>query len=189
MSLGFAPAGYDGTNPVSVADPTRLAHWRKAWTNLTAIIATFVAWLVSVDTTVPLGTWVDVPYSAANFSSSNGSATWTVASGDQVIYRYMVIGKLMWLQVVVKTTTLSGFASNDTLRFAIPGGYVAADSYAVSNGRYFMEGWFKSNTGDGGGPCVVDQATNTVGVIALTPGWINSTDLTDIGFTVLFEVK
>ena len=70
-----------------------------------------------------LGEWTTVAYASGNFTASN-SRTWTVASGDQRTYKYMLIGKTMWLTVTIDTSSVSGTCSN--LFVAIPGGFAAA---------------------------------------------------------------
>ena len=55
--------------------------------------------------TTPLGEWIDVPYSAANFYAAAG--TWTVEAADQVTFQYMLVGKTLFLNVWLQTTSVS----------------------------------------------------------------------------------
>jgi hypothetical protein len=63
----------------------------------------------------------DVAHSAGNFTASTG--TWTVASGDQATFSYIVVGNLMTIVLRLNTTTLSD--ATTWLYVAIPGGYEA----------------------------------------------------------------
>ncbi len=74
----------------------------------------------------PLGTWVSIPFNAGDYTGG-GAQTWTVAAGDVVAAKYMVIGKTMWIGLELITTTVGGVPHNDLL-FLIPGGFIAASS-------------------------------------------------------------
>jgi hypothetical protein len=69
-----------------------------------------------------LGAWTAVTHSAGNFTAASGD--WTVESGDQLTYAYMVINKTLTLAFTLNTTTVS--ATPASLRIAIPGGYTPA---------------------------------------------------------------
>jgi hypothetical protein len=83
---------------------------------------------------VALAEWIAVAYAAGNFTSSTG--TWTVGSGDQIVFRYALIGKTILIDFTFDTTTVSGGQSQ--LRFAIPGGFVSAQDM-------FCSGFFNDN--------------------------------------------
>jgi hypothetical protein len=71
--------------------------------NLTALNAANLA-----SGTIPAGrfpTYTAVAYNAANFGASGGG-TWTVDSGDQATYRYVVAGKTMHLSVTLDSTSI-----------------------------------------------------------------------------------
>lgn len=72
---------------------------------------------------VKQGEWTSVPYSAGNFTG-NAAMTWTVDSGDQTTYAYMLIGHTMFLDAYLDTTSVGGTPDN-TLQLAIPGGCTA----------------------------------------------------------------
>ena len=74
--------------------------------------------------TAPIGEWTQVAFDAANFTGNN-SMTWTVASGNVLTQRYMMVGKTMTLAFCLNATTPGGTADL-ALQMAIPGGYVAA---------------------------------------------------------------
>jgi hypothetical protein len=73
--------------------------------------------------TTRMGEWMSVTFNAANFTG-NGSMTVTVASGDQVTYAYMLIGKTMKVSLVLNTFTIGG-TPNTIVQVAIPGGFTA----------------------------------------------------------------
>lgn len=72
----------------------------------------------------PLGHWIDVPFSAANFSANTGS--WTVAAG-QVTYAYALVGRSCSVSLyLTNATSVSG--SPTTLKIQLPPGIVPARS-------------------------------------------------------------
>jgi len=80
--------------------------------------------------TVRMGEWTSVSFSAGNFTA-NGSMTWTVASGDQITYQYMLIGKTLFVNAVIDTSTVGG-TPNIVLQLAVPGGFTAAKKAQAS---------------------------------------------------------
>jgi hypothetical protein len=77
-----------------------------------------------------LGYWTAVPFNAANYSA-DPPLTWTVASGNQFRYAYTLIGKTMWLAVIIGGSTTAGGASGNGLRVTIPGGFLPAGNATV----------------------------------------------------------
>lgn len=71
--------------------------------------------------TTKMGEWISVTYNASNFTASTG--TWTVESGDQIVFKYTLIGKTMIVSIELFGTSLS--ASPASLNIAIPGGFTA----------------------------------------------------------------
>lgn len=70
----------------------------------------------------PYGEWAAVPFNAAHYTANAG--TWTVESGDVLLYRYMLIGKTLWIALNVQATTTSAGMGNE-LRIQLPGGLQA----------------------------------------------------------------
>lgn len=72
-----------------------------------------------------LGEWTSVPYAAGNFSVPAAcvgpGCSWTVAAGNQTTYKYMLVGKTMWMIVRIDGTTIVGAPTS--LRVAVPGGF------------------------------------------------------------------
>lgn len=78
--------------------------------------------------TTAMGVWIPVTYAAGNFTASAG--TWTVDSGDQLEYTYMLVGKTLWLKYNIATTDVSNAGA--TLKIAIPGSFVGASGRTQS---------------------------------------------------------
>lgn len=69
----------------------------------------------------PIGHWLDVPYSAANFSAPG--ATWTVASSSVLSFAYTLIGKTMIVTLQLNATSLS--AAVGDLQITLPANQTA----------------------------------------------------------------
>ncbi len=52
-------------------------------------------------------TWVSVAHAGGNFTAGGGGS-WTVASGDQIVFQYIKIGRLCTINIVLDTTSVSG---------------------------------------------------------------------------------
>lgn len=68
-----------------------------------------------------IGQWIANPFDAGNFTASLG--VWTVGSGDVNVNRYMLVGKTLWWQLDLVTTTVSAGAS---LRATLPASLTCA---------------------------------------------------------------
>lgn len=132
--------------------------------------------------TTAAGIWTSVAYNSANFTAS-GSMTWTVDSGDQVAYAYMMIGKTMFISFTFNNTSVGGTVSTE-LRFAIPAGFLALNNATISAIRSF------------------DSGTDTVGFCGTVAGagyircwrggftnWALSTNNTSVQGLAIFEVQ
>ena len=79
--------------------------------------------------------WNPVPFVATNFDANAGD--WTVASGDHILYRYTLTGKVLVVQfTLVDTTTGSGMGTQ--LHVTLPAGLKAAS--ASYTGSLFTAG-------------------------------------------------
>lgn len=85
-----------------------------------------------------MGEWTAVAFAAGNFTAS-GTQTWTVTSGQQVAYSWMIIGKTMFLAFTINGSSVGGVASTE-LRIAIPGGFLAATGNTLGAIRSFDNG-------------------------------------------------
>jgi hypothetical protein len=121
--MAFTPSGYNATSPVAVGSSPKKSQWDVLWTNITAMVASFVTWLANVDPALPLGVWTSVAFNSGDYTGGGG--TWTVSSGNVKYYRYQVIGKTMFLTATFDSTTVG--AGLTELRLAMPGGYTVAN--------------------------------------------------------------
>lgn len=90
-------------------------------------------------TTQAMGEWADVPYNQANFTT-NSAGTWTVDTADQVTFRYMLIGKTMFINIWLQTTSL-GTPAPTELRIKIPGGFLSGTNQRSASLHYFDVSW------------------------------------------------
>lgn len=132
----------------------------------------------------PMGEWTAVSFSAGNFTAS-GSMGWTVASGDQITYRYALVGKTMTLAFWLDTTTTTGTAASE-LRIAIPGGFTAAADYSSTYDYLDTTAGFS-----GSGPARVLSGGTYVSLFRNLAGttWAINTDSIYVRGTIQFEVQ
>ena len=52
------------------------------------------------------GDWITVPYTSTDYTADTG--TWTVDSGDLLAYRYLLVGRTLFVQIVISNSTTSG---------------------------------------------------------------------------------
>jgi hypothetical protein len=106
------PAGTD--NPTHVVGPAsavanRIATYNgttgKLIQNSLAAVEPASGGIFERGRSLPLGEWVDIPFNAANFTTSGGG-TWTTVA--QVAYRYTVIGKTVFLSFNFQNCTITG---------------------------------------------------------------------------------
>jgi hypothetical protein len=72
-----------------------------------------------------MGEWQNVAFNASNFFAA-GAMTWTVASGDQVTFKYTnLIGKTLGITFDLAVTSVGGVVGTD-LQMTIPGGFLPA---------------------------------------------------------------
>lgn len=65
---------------------------------------------------VSVGNWTAIAYSAGNFTSPTG--TWVVQNADQLNFKYMLVGKTLFLQWSLTLTTVTGTPAY--LKIALP---------------------------------------------------------------------
>jgi hypothetical protein len=68
----------------------------------------------------PVGHWIDIPFSAANFGTSAGG-TWTVTA--QTAYAYTLVGKTLWLTLEIPSASSSVTVAAGGLTVALPPGF------------------------------------------------------------------
>jgi len=106
----------------------------------------------------PLGHWIDVPFSAANFTADIG--TWTI--GTVATNAYTLIGKTLVYQLALQSCTLS--ASPTSLVMALPAG-VTTPKLTTGTVSY-------ANAG-----------VAAIGTIYTSPGGTSLTFIRDLAFT------
>ncbi len=73
--------------------------------------------------------WTTPAFSAGNFIAS-GAGTWTVAAGDVVTYKYMLMGKTMFIAWSLNATTVAQNGADPTaLQITIPASKTAASAF------------------------------------------------------------
>lgn len=133
-----------------------------------------------------IGSWTDVAYSAGNFTANN-SMTWTVQSGDQLSYRYALVGNTMMLQVSIASTTVAGTPDTE-LRIGIPGGLTGeSGSGSAQQGACHIR---DNNTYGVGLWSVADEGTYVAFYKAdFSSAWAAATDTTAIRCSMMFRVE
>lgn len=101
--------------------------------------------------TVAIGDWAAVTHSGGNFTASSG--TWTVASGDQILFRYSLVGSILYIRFRIDTSSVS--ATPLSLRIALPLGLTVAQS-SYSGDLVYND----NNTGWNGGGQIHATAGN-----------------------------
>ncbi len=127
------------------------------------------------------GAVVAVPYAGGNFTGS-GSLSVTVASGDQVTFSYMLVGRLLTIFLQIDGITLSG--TGVAIQIAIPGGFVSANALYTpiitqDNGTFAI------------GFAQVTAAGSIIYVYATpaAPNWAGSTNNSAIRGQFMFPVQ
>ena len=75
---------------------------------------------------IPIGHWIDVSYSGANFTSDVG--TWVVDAGDVITNSYTLIGRTMLWLLFITSSTITG--SPTGLRIALPAGLAIGKGFS-----------------------------------------------------------
>lgn len=138
-----------------------------------------------INTPNPGGLWQNVTFAAGNFTGSTGA--WTLQSGDQVKYRYMVIGKTMFVSFDLVTTTVIN--AGDQLRITIPNGAVIAANVGPDyNSIRFID--------NGGAASTAGMVQATTGATFLTlftagagTGFAAAADTTAVRGEIFFEIQ
>lgn len=128
------------------------------------------------------GVWSSVAHAGGNFTAS-GTMTWTVEAGDQHGCKYFLMGKMLFVTVDVRTSTVGGSVSN-TLKVTIPGGFTAA-------GTFYGTLVLSDNGGTQAVGAVYVESGGTVINIrkADETNWTLSTNGTRVQFTIAFEIQ
>ncbi len=126
------------------------------------------------------GAWTSVAYASGNFTSSGGS--WTVDSGDQGTYAYVLNGKTMTVAFEINTSSVGAGAT--ALLIAIPASKTAARS--IANTCWIADGSFANV----GGLCDVQGAGTTILIRRSDLGaFTASTNTTYVFGQITFEIQ
>lgn len=124
--------------------------------------------------------WTAVTYAAGNHTGS-GTLTWTVASGDQVVYAYIVIGKTLTLSWHITTSTVAGTGTE--LRLAVPVGFTYSRSIRTV-------GYYSDNGTEGVGlvSYVAADAYVRIYKSSTSSNWSAATDTTITAGQITLEI-
>ncbi len=132
--------------------------------------------------TVPMGEWIDVPYGSVAFTAS-GTMVWGVAAADQLTYRYMLVGKTLWLSFAFTTTSVTA-PLNTVLQLALPPGFTAANTLV---GTPY---WYSDNGTEGIGLAQVLANTSIVRLFILGSGnWTASVNNTAMEGQIMVAIQ
>ena len=128
-----------------------------------------------------LGAWVTPAFDAGVFTSSSG--TWVVAAGDATTFKYMIINKVMFIELYLITTTVTG--TPFSLLITLPESKLVAGTFAgtvlVNQGSWAAGGY----TAVGGSTTVSLTKTVDLGSTA----WSASSDATYIVGTLIIPIQ
>lgn len=135
-------------------------------------------WMIA--STTASGAWRDVSYVAGDYTA-NGAMTWTVEAGDVLEYRYMIVGRTMFVSWFFDNTSVGG-TLNNTLRVAVPAGYEIGDStrtlYRRRESAAFAHAWMLTTAGDAFFQLRMFDNAN----------WASSTNATDVEGSAFFPI-
>ena len=126
-SQGWKSSGSPGSNSaasIDISSPITGGQITLTAPTFTQVIGPLTATssIADYSRTVGMGDWTDVANSSANFATDTGSA-WTVTSGSQVTYAYMMVGHTMTIQFWLDSTnvtSVSGSGAPAQLWLTIP---------------------------------------------------------------------
>lgn len=123
--------------------------------------------------------WTSVSFNAGDFTCLT-AGTWTVASGDVSMFKYKLIGKTMWVNVILQTTTVARSGGNPThLLIKIPASKTAAANYTTT-------AWLSDN-GTVTNGLIQTSGTNIFISRFDSAQWANATDNTYMNFQLVLE--
>lgn len=121
--------------------------------------------------------WTEVAFDAGNFTGT----TWTVESGDVLVNRYKVVGKTLFWNLDVASSTIADAPT--FLRVTIPGGHTLKGSIVSPCVLYNNAG-----TAEVAGVNVAAGVTY-LNITRLTGSFANGTNSQRLGFNMSFEIE
>lgn len=132
---------------------------------------------------ITIGQGFTTPAFSAGDYTASGSMTWTVAAGDVLTMRYLILGKLMIVLFYIATSTVGGVLEKQ-LRITIPEGKLAAVQCGNYLGRLFDNNVLTS------GQWIVAAGGNFIVLKRADGGNFSaSADLTEVEGVVMFEIQ
>ena len=126
-----------------------------------------------------MGEWQAVTQSDANFTGAGTDASWVVEVGDQQVFKYTLVGRMLTVMLTVATSTVASAPA--TLTALIPGSFSAV---ILAGGTFF----YSDNGTAGVGRWYVDTAGTVINFAKMSGNWTNSTNLTTVQGVFTFEV-
>ncbi len=124
--------------------------------------------------------WTSVPFSAGDFTCLT-AGTWTVAAGDVTTFKYLLIGKTMWVSFKLVTTTVVRSGGNPlALQIKIPASKTAASDVIAPTGYILDNGVFTTGYMETSG-------TNILIFRSDVAQWANATDTTYVYGQMVLE--
>lgn len=135
----------------------------------------------NLSTILPSGTAWTTPAFASGDYTASGTMTWTLASGDVTLNKYIVIGKTVHWHLVLTTTSVGGTPSTG-LRVALPAGMTLV---GANRGVH----WYVDNGTEGFGGFIVNSSYVEFFKSNSGANWTASTNNTSIYATITFEIS
>lgn len=126
-----------------------------------------------------MGVFQNVAYSDSNYSGDGTDASWVVQIGDQVHYRWSLIGKTINITIRIATSTVASAPAE--LQVVIPSGFTSANE---TSGAFY----YSDNGTAGLGRWHVGASEQIIRFAKVSGNWTNSTNLTDVQASMMFEL-
>ena len=142
--------------------------------------ATFGGKWVTPTPPAPVGVWVDIPYTAADFTGS-GAMTWVVDAGDLTTFGYAIVGKTALVTLHLVATSVGG-TLDSYLQVRLPAALTPQKSF---------EGWgFGQDTGSAAPiRARIFSGDRTIYLLKIAPGaWVATVNNTTITLQVAIPI-
>jgi len=129
------------------------------------------------------GSWNTPSYAAGDYTT-NGAGGWTVDAGDVTAFRYIELGKMMYFNIILSTTTVTA-ATGTQLRIKIPNSKIAGtsmDGWAVGlNNSANFTGFWQATSGNTYIEVYVDPSAGTA--------WTAAANTTQLRLSGMIETQ
>lgn len=128
------------------------------------------------------GAPIAVAHSSGDYTA-NGSMTWTVESGDLTAFKYRQSGKIVWVSVLVETSSVGG-TPDQQLLITLPNSFVST----VATGN--LPAFVRDNGTNEVGPLSVAASGTTLRFFRSgAANWSASANNTSVGTNLMLEVN